>query len=107
MVSFDEFIEKAKSIAKISTSRAFDAGKIARLSLANVSEEESLKKIYMEIGKLYYAGYGLCPDGGYEALCDKVTEIKARIEENKAEITEIKINGVVDDEVCDPGDVVG
>lgn len=40
-------------------------------------------------------------------LCDKATEIKAHIENNKAKITETKINGVVDDEVCDPDDVAG
>lgn len=107
MVSFDELVEKAKSIAQTGASRAIDAGKIAKLNLTNVSDEEGLKKIYMEIGKLYYSEHGLCPHSGYETLCDQVTEAKARIEEHKAEITRIKINGVVVDEVCEPENEAG
>lgn len=106
MISFDEMKEKAKTLAQTCTDRAVDAGRIAKLNINNFSDEESLKKLYSEIGRLYYLEHGLSPEAGFETLCDKVTEIKAHIEETKAIITKIKINGVIDDEVCDPDDVV-
>lgn len=106
MISFDKLKKKAKALAQTGADRAVDSGRIAKLNLSNFSDEESLKKIYTEIGKLYYVENGLTPESGFEALCDKVTEIKAHIEVNKSKITDIRINGVVDDEVCDPVDEV-
>lgn len=73
--------------------------------LSNHAAEENLNKLYCKLGKHYYKDHGLAPDAGYEAVCDKMTEIKARIAENKALITELKIDGVNDDEVAEPDDM--
>ncbi|MPM30545.1 hypothetical protein SDC9_77095 [bioreactor metagenome] len=107
MLSLEELKGKAKDVAQTGVARVLDTGRIAKLSLSNATEAEGLKKVYMEIGRLYYEQHGLCPDSRFESLCDKVTETKARVVANKALITEIKINGVVDDEVCEPEEALG
>ena len=40
---------------------------ITKLSLNNASEEDAIKKAYVEIGKLYYAERGMAPEAAYVA----------------------------------------
>ena len=70
---------------------------ITKLSLNNASEEDAIKKAYVEIGKLYYAERGMAPEAAYVALCERITAAKVNIEENKNRIAELKAEGNVSD----------
>ena len=70
---------------------------LAKLNMANAGEEDTIKKAYLEIGKLYYAERGMAPEAAYVALCEKITQAKINIEENKARIAEVKSQGEVKD----------
>ena len=61
--------------------------------MANMSEEDAIKKAYLEIGKLYYAEQGAAPDGAYAAACERITASKAAIETNNERIAELKQSG--------------
>ena len=102
-----EVTEKLKNLTETSLDRAKDYGEIAKLSVLNRAKEETVNKLYAELGRRYYQTHGLAPEAGYEAVCDKITDLKAKIESNKNRITELKINAVVDDEVCEPDEVEG
>jgi hypothetical protein len=104
MALFKALTSQVSAIVKDGSHVVEKKSRIAKLGLKNLTEEEGLKKVYSEIGKLYYSEYGLHPGPGFEDLCDKVTEVRARIAENTARITAIRIDGVVDDEVAEPED---
>lgn len=97
---FDSIKDKAKDLAQTGVSKSKQIGEIAKLNLANVGEEDTIKKAYIEIGKLYYAERGMAPEAAYAALCEKITAAKVNIEENKNHIEELKSEGgVVDADV--------
>ena len=54
------------------------------------SEEDTIKKAYIELGKLYYAENGAVAGGAYAAACERITAAKAAIETNNDRITQLK-----------------
>ena len=95
LFDFDSLKDKAKDLAQTGVSKSKQLGEIAKLNLANVAEEDSIKKAYIEIGKLYYAERGMAPEPAYAALCEKITAAKVNIEENKNKVEELKASGHV------------
>lgn len=94
---FDALKDRAKDLAQTGVSKSKQIGEIAKLNLANVSEEDNIRKAYIEIGKLYYAERGMAPEPAYMALCEKITASKVTIEENKNRIDELKAEGNIQD----------
>ena len=102
LFDFDSLKDKAKDLAQTGVSKSKQLGEIAKLNLANVAEEDAIKKAYIEIGKLYYAERGMAPEPAYAALCEKITASKVNIEENKNRVEELKAAGNVADEPMEP-----
>lgn len=71
-------------------SRAQSYARVARLSLEINGESEELKKIYTEIGKLYFEQERENPEGIYAALFRQAEEITARLKEKKDELDAMK-----------------
>ena len=86
----DSLKEKAVDLAQSGAAKSKELAEIGKLKINNASEEDNIKKAYIEIGKLYYAERGMTPDGAYAALCEKITASKAIIEANNARIEAIK-----------------
>ena len=97
MAFFDNLKEKVTDRAQAGVAKSKQMAEIAKLKAANMSEQDTIKKAYLEIGKLYYAEKGSTPDGGYAAACEKITVAKANIAANNAKIEELKDG---DDEVA-------
>ena len=87
MAFLDELRDRAMDLGRAGVAKSKQLAEITRLSLNNASEEDAIKKAYVEIGKLYYAERGMAPEAAYVSLCEKITaaKIKARIAELKAE----------------------
>ncbi len=81
---------KATDFAQAGVAQSKRLAEIAKLKTANMAEEDSIKKAYIELGKLYYAEKGLAPEGAYAAACEKITASKAAIEANNDRIAELK-----------------
>ena len=95
--NLDSIKDRAMDLAQSGVAKSRQIAEIAKLKTANMSEEDAMKKAYIEIGKLYYAERGMAPEAAYEALCRKITAAKVNIEENKSRIEELRAeNGVVD-----------
>lgn len=94
---FDALKDRAKDLAQVGVSKSKQLGEIAKLNLANVGEEDNIRKAYIEIGKLYYAERGMAPEPAYAALCEKITAAKVTIEENKNRVEELKAEGSIQD----------
>jgi len=99
MAFFDAFKDKAMDLAQTGVAKSKQLAEMAKLKAANLSEEDEMKKAYIEIGKLYYAERGMAPEAAFAALCEKVTAAKVNIEENKAKIEALKQeSGVAEEE---------
>ena len=94
---FDNFKEKAADLAQAGVAQSKRLAEIAKLKTANMGEEDTIKKAYIELGKLYYAEKGAAPEAAYAASCEKITAAKAAIEANNDRIAELKSSA--DDEV--------
>ena len=88
--NLDSLKDKVTDLAQSGVAKSKQLAEIAKLKTSNMSEEDTIKKAYLEIGKLYYAERGLAPEGAYVALCEKITAAKCAIEENNARIAELK-----------------
>lgn len=87
-------------------------GNIAKLMLKENGETEELKKVYIEIGKLYYEQAKDAPEGFFAPLFSQVKEITERIHSMDDEISAIKDelglakDADIDVEICDFEEVV-
>lgn len=90
MAFFDNLKEKVSDLAQASVAKSKQLAEIAKLKAANMAEQDTIKKAYLEIGKLYYAEKGTTPEGGYAAACEKITAAKANIVANNAKIEDLK-----------------
>ena len=64
---FDNFKEKATDLAQAGVAQSKRLAEIAKLKTANMGEEDTIKKAYIELGKLYYAEKGAAPEAAYAA----------------------------------------
>ncbi len=90
MAFFDNLKEKVADLAQAGVAKSKQLAEIAKLKAANMAEQDSIRKAYLEIGKLYYAEKGATPEGGYAAACEKITTAKANIAANNAKIENLK-----------------
>lgn len=93
MAFLDELKDRAMDLGRAGVAKSKQLAEITKLSLNNASEEDAIKKAYVEIGKLYYAERGMAPEAAYVALCERITAAKVNIEENKNRIAELKAEG--------------
>jgi len=91
-------IAKAKELADTGTARAKEITEIGKLKVNNSVEQESIRKAYSELGKLYYAERGSAPEAAYADACQRITDAMARISYNNERIADIKAAGQLTDE---------
>ena len=96
--TFDSLKDRATDLAQAGVAQSKRLAEIAKLKMANMSEEDAIMRTYLEIGKLYYAERGMAPEPAYAHLCEKITTAKVNIEENKARIAQIKQEGGISDD---------
>ena len=98
MTSFDDLKSKALDLAQAGAAKAKELTDIAKLNIANSAEEDTIRKAYIDLGKLYYAERGMAAEPAYVALCERITAAKINIEENKTRIAELKREGNISDD---------
>lgn len=82
--------DKTKDVAGKAADTAKSLSRITKLTVEIGSEKETIKKAYIEIGKLYYDMHKNDPDGFFAQLCDEVTLAYESIAQKEAEIAELK-----------------
>ena len=83
--------DKATDLAQTGAAESKRLAEIAKLKSANLVEENTIKKAYVEIGKLYYELMAAEPGEDFAAACEKITAAKAAIEANNDRIAELKV----------------
>jgi len=86
-------VVKGKELAADGAAKAKELGEISKLKVENVTEQENIRKAYLELGQIYFASCGENPEEPYAALCEKILASKAKIEYNEERIADIKAAG--------------
>lgn len=72
---FDNMKDRAVDLAQAGVAQSKRLAEIAKLKTANMGEEDTIKKAYIELGKLYYAEKGASPGRG---LCGRLRAHRRR-----------------------------
>ena len=101
-MAFEDIMDRVSDLAQAGAAKAREIAEIMKLKVNNAAEEDTIRKAYIEIGKLYYAERGTAPEAPYVALCEKITASKEKIEYNKQKIADIKAaSGLKDEDIPD------
>lgn len=93
-----------RDIYENGASRAKSYGRIAKLALELNGENEELKRVYTEIGRLYYEQAKDAPEGFFAPLFAQAEEICGRITAKEDEIHSLKAD-VAAAAGCDEADI--
>lgn len=97
-MAFENIMSRITDLAQSGAAKAREVTEIGKLKVNNAAEEDTIRKAYIEIGKLYYAERAMAPEAPYAALCGKITASKEKIEYNNQKIADIKAAGNIKDE---------
>lgn len=97
-IDFEGLKAKARELTSTGVAKAKELTEISKLKMQNVSEQDEIRKAYMEMGKLYAERHGDAPEEGFAGLCAKVAEAKSKIAYNNERIADIKAAGNLSDE---------
>lgn len=82
----DKIAAKSKEVAGKAKEMAEVSGLKGRIS----TEEDLIKKYYLEIGRIYYEQFGENPDALFTAQCRGISESKQEIAKLEEKIKRIK-----------------
>lgn len=82
--------DSVRGIYEQGTSRAKIYGRIAKLGLEMNGDSEELKRVYTEIGKLYYEQAQDSPEGFFAPLFAQAGELRAKLSAKADEIEALK-----------------
>ena len=100
-IDFEAIKAKAIELTNTGVAKAKELSEIGKLKVQNISEQDEIRRAYLEIGKRYFEQHGENPEEGYAELCRKVAESKAKIDYNNERIADIKTAGNLSDEEID------
>lgn len=91
--SFETLKNMLTDFAQVATRMTKSAAAVTKANINILSEQDKLKKAYMELGKLYYRDYitGEEPDDAeYLPLCDAITEATKNIDNLRTTVQDIR-----------------
>lgn len=94
-----EIAAQATEMGKAGAARSRQLANAAKLKANNLGEEDTIRKAYIEMGKLYFEKYGQNPEDDFAAACTTVIEAQAAIAANNALIEELMAKNEPDIEV--------
>lgn len=95
----NELAQSAATLAQQGADLSRQLAGIAKLKAANLGEEDTIRKAYAELGKVYFAKYGEHPEDEFAAACETIIEAQAAIAANNAAIEEMSARKEDDVEV--------
>lgn len=95
----NDLAQQAADLAQQGANRSRQLAGVAKLKAANLGEEDTIRKAYAELGKIYFAKYGEHPEDEFAAACETIVEAQAAIAANNATIEELSAKKEDDVEV--------
>lgn len=88
--NFDKFKETATNLAQSGMAKSTQMTEMAKLQINIASEEDTIKKAYMEMGKYYYEHNQENPGPAYEHAFSLLEASKEKIATNNKRINELR-----------------
>lgn len=85
-----DLAQKGADWAQLGMSKAAQMAGVAKLKAANLSEEDTIRKAYAELGRRYYMIHGSAPEVEFVDVIQEIEEAKAKIQANNEKIAEMK-----------------
>ncbi len=104
--TLDDAIEKVGDLAQTGIAKSAQVTEMAKLQINNATENENIKKQYMELGKTYYQQFGQFPEPRFQEACEKIKESRASIVKNNLRIKELRNDDIILTEEKMPDDLV-
>lgn len=104
--TLDDALEKVGDLAQTGIVKSTQVTEMAKLQISNMTEQENIKKLYIEIGKKYYTQYGSEPDALFQDQCLKIDQGKVAIRRNNLRIKELRNDDIILTEEKMPDNVV-
>ena len=98
MADWNTWKDKVMDLTRTGVGKAKELGEIARLNLDNLSEEEKIKKAFIEIGQKYYELNQDAPESECVQWFGQIATAKENIAANKQKIADIKQEGNISEE---------
>lgn len=103
-MALEDIIDRVSDLAQAGAAKAKAVAEITKLKVNNAAEEDTIRKAYIEIGKMYYKDRVMAPDAQFAPMCAKITACKEKIEANNQRIAELKAaDDIKEDDI--PADV--
>ena len=90
MALFDDLTKKVGSFAQTTVQKSKELAEIAKLNFRISSEEDKIKKVYPEIGKIYYEENARSATGRMAKLCALISAFMDNIKDLREKINEVK-----------------
>ncbi len=104
--TLDNVKGKVADLAQTGLAKSSQVTEMAKLQINNASENETLKKIYLELGKYYYEEFCDNPHPAVAEACEKIVEAKKNIVANNLRIKELRNPDIILSEDKMPSDAV-
>ena len=85
-----DLAQKGADWAQLGMNKAAQMAGVAKLKAANLSEEDTIRKAYSELGRRYYMIHGSAPEVEFVDVIQEIEEAKAKIQANNEKIAELK-----------------
>ena len=95
--NLDNIREKAADVAHAAARKTKRLAEIAKSNVSIYSEEDQIKKAYVELGKLYYRDYVVGEqrdEAEYLTLCRQIDQCRQTIDDLQEHISEVKAEHV-------------
>lgn len=89
-ITLDEVKEKAVDLAQSGIAKSAQVTEMAKLQINSATEHDTMKKLFIEIGKHYYEANGENPDPAYAEAIEKINKSKDKIKANNLRIKELR-----------------
>ncbi len=86
----DVIADVSVDLYKKAEAKTKELARTAKLKADNAADRTTIKRMYMQIGKLYYETHKMFPAEEFAAKCAEVTELFARISERELELEELR-----------------
>ena len=98
MADWNTWKDRVMDLTRTGVGKAKQLGEIAKLNLDNLSEEEKIKKAYVEIGQKYYELNKDAPEVEYAEWFNQIVTAQTNIAANKDKIADLKKEGDITEE---------
>lgn len=105
-ITLDDVKDKAVDLAQSGIAKSAQVTEMAKLQINTATEQDTIKKLYIDIGKRYFEATKENPDLMYVESIEKIKKCKDKIASNTQRIKELRNPDIIFSEDKMPNDAI-